>query len=67
MVLGTFLHTVLHAGIQSHQSGRTKEPCWPDQGPSNGAVILRGFRQNSEAVGLSQVSKIKRQLFLLLR
>ena len=37
---------------------------WPDQGPSNGAVIFydAGFRQSSEAVGLSQVSKMLRQL-----
>ena len=37
---------------------------WPDQGPSNGAVIFydAAFSQSPEAVGLSQVTKMLRQL-----
>ena len=37
---------------------------WPDQEPSNVAVILydAAFPQSSEAVGLSQVSKMLQQL-----
>ena len=33
---------------------------WPDQGPSNGAVIflMQDFRKSSEALGLSQVSEM---------
>ena len=47
--------------ITSGQSGRTKEPL-AGQGPSNGAVsfMMEDFRQSSEAVGLSQVSKMLR-------
>ena len=63
MVLGTFIFAQsLHVGLQSGQSGRTKET--PYQGPSNGAVALydAGFLASAEAVGLSQVSKMLRQL-----
>ena len=42
----------------------TKWPKWRDQVPSNGLVIFydAGFLESSEAVGLSQVSEMLRQL-----
>ena len=42
----------------------TKWPKWPDQVPSNGPVIFydAGFLESSEAVDLSQVSEMLRQL-----
>ena len=58
---GFFLRT-FDVGFQSGQSGRNH---WPDQGPSNGAVIfyiMHDFRQSSEALRLSQVSKMLLQL-----
>ena len=64
VLVGTFLfkHS-LHAGVQV--AGPRNH--WPDQGPSNGAVIFydagfSGFRRSSEAVGLSYVSFMVRQL-----
>ena len=50
--------------LQGGQSGRTKEPLAVPQGPSNGAVTFydAGFLARAEAVGLSQVSKMLRQL-----
>ena len=61
-VFGTFLFA--HSLGQFACVPAYKWPKWPDQGPSNGAVIFydAGFRQSSEAVGLSQVSKMLRQL-----
>ena len=64
MVLGTFIFAQsLHVSLQSGQSDRTKEPP-AVQGPSNGAVTFydAGFLASAEAVGLSQVSKMLRQL-----
>ena len=69
MVLGTFLHTVCMpaykvtkvqvAGPRNH-AGRTR-----GLQTERSFSMMRGFRQNSEGVGLSQVSKMLRQLFQL--
>ena len=58
-----FAHS-LHAGIQSYQTGRTKEPCWKTRclQTERSFSMMQDFRQSSEAVGLSQVSKMLRQL-----
>ena len=64
MVLGTFIFAQsLHVGLQSSQSSRTKKPL-AVPGPSNGTVTFydAGFLASAEAVGLSQVSKMLRQL-----
>lgn len=67
MVLGTFLRTVCMpvykvtkvAGPRNH-AGRTR-----GLQMERSFSMMRGFRQNSEAVGLSQVSKMIRQSFQL--
>ena len=54
----------LHAGLQWGQSGRTKEPlAGPGAFKRSGLFcMMQDFRQSSEAVRLSQVSKMLRQL-----
>ena len=67
MVLGTFLHTVCMpvykvtkvAGPRNH-AGRTR-----GLQMERSFSMMRSFRQNSEAVGLSQGSKMIRQSFQL--
>ena len=64
MVLGTLIFAQsLHVGLQSSQSGRTKEPL-ALPGAFKGAVTFydAGFLASAEAVGLSQVSKMLGQL-----
>ena len=60
LVLGTllFAHS-LHDGLQSGQSGRTKEPlAEPGAFKRSDHSMTQHFRQCSEAFGLSQVSKM---------
>ena len=63
-MLGTFLFAQsLHDGLQVAKVAGARNN-WPEQGLSNGVVIFydADFRESSEAVGLSQVRKMLRQL-----
>ena len=65
IVLKTFLFAhSLHAGLHSGQSGRTKEPLAGPEGLQTERTfsMMQDFLQSSEAVRLSQVIKMLRQL-----
>ena len=56
-----FLRT-FDAGLQSGQRGWTKEPLAGPRGLHKERKFVQEFRPSSEAVGLSQVNKMLRQL-----